>query len=321
MPTAQRSASGSSAMATSAPTRAASSSSASAAPGSSGLGKATVGKSGSGANWLATVCTSSKPAALQRAQRELAADTVHGGQRHPRLSRAVRRSVGRARDVGVHQCVIGRLHGQAGDLVGRRCGGHRGLDLAVGGRDDLQAAVEIHLVAVVGSRVVRGGDLHPGGGAGVPDRERDDRGRHRVFPGDHRKAMGGKHFSRSGGELRRPVPGVAAHHDGRAAQAAVGQHPRQRPADPQHHREVHRVRAAAHRPAQPGGAECQRPGEAGGELVGIQGGQFGGRDRIGIVGDPVLGGHGTDCAPRSASASLRSTGAVSISRLNSSSER
>ena len=49
-------------MAISASDSTASSNSASVAPGSSGLGNLTVGKSGSGLNWLVTVCTSSKPA-------------------------------------------------------------------------------------------------------------------------------------------------------------------------------------------------------------------------------------------------------------------
>ena len=61
-----------------------------------------------------------------------------------------------------------------------RRGGHRGFDLAVGGRDDLDAAVEVHLVAVVGRRIVRGGDLYPGGGAGVAHRERHHRCGHRA---------------------------------------------------------------------------------------------------------------------------------------------
>ena len=59
---AQRSASGSSAMAMSAPTRSASASNRSDAPFSSGFGKGTVGKSPSGAACSATTWTSVNPA-------------------------------------------------------------------------------------------------------------------------------------------------------------------------------------------------------------------------------------------------------------------
>src|ERR1700758_3674669 len=116
---AHRSASGSSATARSASTRAASSSRASTAPGSSGLGNGTVGKSGSGANWLATVCTSGKPARGRA--------TTPGGPAEVVLDDV--------RIVGCDRC--------AGDLVGVRRLRDRAFDLAVGRRDDLHAAVQI----------------------------------------------------------------------------------------------------------------------------------------------------------------------------------
>ncbi len=166
-------------MAMSAPTRAASASSASVAPGSSGLGKATVGKSGSGLNWRCDGVHVVEAGEMQRAQRQFAADAVHGGQGNAHRSRGAAHGGG-ALHVEVDEFGAGGGDGLAWDLVGRRRGGHRRLDLAVGRGDDLQAAVEVHLVAVVGGRVVGGGDLHTGSGSGVADREGDDGRRHRV---------------------------------------------------------------------------------------------------------------------------------------------
>ena len=41
-----------------------------------------------------------------------------------------------------------------GDLVGEGGRSHRGFDLVVGRGDDLDSPVEIHLVAIVGRRIV-----------------------------------------------------------------------------------------------------------------------------------------------------------------------
>ncbi|COX74581.1 Uncharacterised protein [Mycobacterium tuberculosis] len=87
IPTAQRSASGSSAIATSASTSVARVSSASVAPGSSGFGNVTVGKSGFGANCVATVCTSVKPA-RRRVSTAIAPPTPCSGVRATRTEPA-----------------------------------------------------------------------------------------------------------------------------------------------------------------------------------------------------------------------------------------
>ena len=202
MPTAHRSASGSSAIAISASTSAASASSASVAPGSSGLGKLTVGKSGSGANWLATVCTSIEAGAPQRFERHRAAHPVQRGQRHPNRTRRRAPHPGGPLDVVLDQPGVGGFDGRPGDLVGERGVGDGGFDLAVGGGDDLDSAVEVHLVAVVGRRVVRCGDLDSGRRAGVPDRKSQHRRGYRIWQQRDRKSLGGKHFSGRRGELR-----------------------------------------------------------------------------------------------------------------------
>ena len=89
---------------------------------------------------------------------------------------------------------------------------HR-LDLPVGGRDDLHAAVEVHLVAVVRRRIVRRGDLHARAGAEMARAERHHRRRDRGEHQRHHEAFCGKHFGGREGELLGAVPGVAADHD------------------------------------------------------------------------------------------------------------
>ncbi len=110
------------------------------------------------------------PASPQRVQRDLAADAVHRGQRHPHVARRAsdRRPPG-GRSRATRSVSAGDTSARA--IVGGRAR-HRRFDVAVGRRDDLHAAVEVDLVAVVGGRVVRRGDLHAGGRAQVPHGER-----------------------------------------------------------------------------------------------------------------------------------------------------
>ena len=160
------------------------------------------------------------------------------------------------------------------------------LDLPVGGRDDLKAAVEVHLVAVVGRRIVRRGDLNTGRGPEMPDAERDYRCRYGGEHQRHVKPLGGKDFGCRERELLRAVPGVAADNDPRFTQAAVLEHLGDGPAGSHDDSEVHPVGAATQRSTQARRAERQRMREALGDLLVAACLEFGRRHRIGVMRDP-----------------------------------
>ena len=176
-------------------------SNASAAPGSSGFGNATVGKSGSGFELCGDGVHLGEPGAVQCLHGHRAAHPVQRREGHPRRTGAAPQAGGTL-DVALDQIGLCGFDRCPADVVGQRCVGHRGLDLAVGGGDDLDAAVGVHLVAVVGRRVMRGRDLDPGERASVPHRERDHRSGHRTRQKKHRKPLIGKHFGGHGGEDR-----------------------------------------------------------------------------------------------------------------------
>ena len=267
-----------------------------------GWGNGTVGKSGSGANWLATVCTSVKPAARSACQCELAADPVHRRQRHPRRGAWPSRTAAARVDVvpdhlGVGGCTGARAISSAGGAAAIAA-----LDLAVGGGDDLHSAVEVHLVAVVGRRVVRRGDLHA-----RPPRRRAARRTPRTGVGSGsgssttEKPCGGKHFR---GRQRR------------TRRSGAGRRGRRRRSAPPRPRslstlataqlalrttvDVHPVRAVAHGSAQ--GRRCRTSAAA-----------------VMTVIDAQMSCRSSETRDLPASASLRRTGATSISRSNSSS--
>jgi hypothetical protein len=164
---------------------------------------------------------------------------------------------------------------------------HR-LDFPVGGRHDLDSAVEIHLVAVVRRRIVRRGDLNARAGAEMARAERDygsrDRGEHQC----HHEAFCGKHLGGREGERLRPVPGVAAYHDPRACVIVILQYLRDGPGGPQHNREVHPVGPTADRSAKAGRTECQRMAEPVREFSVAARFQLRDRRRVGVVRDPFL---------------------------------
>ena len=88
--------------------------------------------------------------------REFATHTVHGGQRDLEIAapRAEARPEAGQVPLGVRVGAGVRVHRETGD---RACGAGVAdelLDLVVGGRDQLGATVEVHLVSVVGGRVV-----------------------------------------------------------------------------------------------------------------------------------------------------------------------
>ncbi len=108
-----------------------------------------------------------------------AAHPVHRGQGHPDRTGAAPHPR-RPADVPLDQIGVGGLNRSPRDPVGRRSVPHGGFDLAVGGGDDLDAAVEIHLVSVVGGGVVRRGDLDAGRRPGGAHREGHHRRRNRA---------------------------------------------------------------------------------------------------------------------------------------------
>ncbi|CFR90899.1 Uncharacterised protein [Mycobacterium tuberculosis] len=84
------------------------------------------------------------------------ANPVQRRQGHPDRTGAPS-DPGRTLDITVDQiggAVFTGVDGLPGDLIGRGRGGHRGFDLPVGRGEELKAAVDIDLVAVVGRRVV-----------------------------------------------------------------------------------------------------------------------------------------------------------------------
>ena len=280
-------------MAMSASTSAARPAARSVAPGSSGLGKLTVGKSGSGANWRGDGVHVGQSGAAQRLGCHRTAHPMQRGQRYPnrtdcrapqpRRPARCSCSTSRRRRVRPVACAISSANGAVAMAAS--------ISRSVGG-DDLHAAVQVHLVAVVGRRIVRRGDLDSGRRAGVPDRESQHRCGYRI----------GSNVTENPSAASTSAVATANCADPcRASRPTITVEPASpRPASTwataqlarDHDGEVHRVRAAPDRPAQPGGAEFQRTREPGGQLGRIARGELGGRHRIGVVRDPILRCHG-----------------------------
>ncbi len=171
-------------------------------------------------------------------------------------------------------------------------------DLGVGRRDQLDPVGQVELVAVVGRRVVAGGDHDAGVGPefedAVGEHRRGQRSGQELGPA----AQGGDHSDGVDGEGGRAVAGVVpddhhrlfhpfglepAHQSGR------------RLAD---HQAVHPIRSRAQRRTQTGGAERDPSGEEGDDLRRFFGGGFGvghlqqraefvGGGGVGIVDQPT----------------------------------
>ena len=236
---------------------------------------------------------------------------------------SVRRALGTAcRGRRHHRLQIGSRHlvAVAGDQrapgPGHRDLGQRPevsdqlLDLGVGGRDDLGAVTQVELVPVVRGRVVARGNHHPGRRAQVADGEREQGSGAGQREHVHRDARSGQHPGHLAGELHRPVPRVAAHHDAPLTRALLGcgtgpeqpvGHGGGRGSD---HGAVHPVRARGDHAAQPSGAEVEPVREpvpqfadrASIRRVSLRAGkrtveqrpQFGPVVRVGVIGDPSL---------------------------------
>ncbi len=92
---------------------------------------------------------------------------------------------------------------------GARLGGSG--DRRVGGRDDLGAVPNVNLVAVVGRRVVTGGDHDPCRRLKVAHSECRDRRRQGAHEPPRPQAAGRHYPGRVVGQLRRTMPSVMAH--------------------------------------------------------------------------------------------------------------
>ncbi len=237
-----------------------------------------------------------EPRPLRGPHEDLAADSVHGRIDGADIARARREELDRAGDVRIKDAPVER-----DVVVGRRNIGdraHRGDargDVGVGGRHDLTAVTEVHLVAVVIGRIVRRRHHDRTARAQEPDGE----GRHRRRQGvwqDHGGDAGASHDAR--GVVREDVgvpPGVVADDDG--VTAGVPQVRRESRGRTHDNDAVHPVAPRAEPAPQAGGAELQGAREGVGKfidgrlLTGLrsldQCVEFGTGLVIGIDGDPV----------------------------------
>ena len=215
---------------------------------------------------------------LDEVTHDAGSDTVHGGV-DPGDVRIGRGQFGSTGDVGVDEFVADEL-----DVVTTRDRpdriGRHDLDLVgdfgVGGRHDLGAVAQVHLVAVVGWRVVGGGHHDAGNCAVMLDGESGHRGRdggvgqQGVEPGP-RHDLGGVP-----GEDVRVVPGIETD-DHRPLLLAVGTQPgRESGSRTLDDDSVHPGRSGSESGTQASGTEGQRAGE----------GRLNGRDGLGVT---VLG--------------------------------
>ena len=196
------------------------------------------------------------------------AHPVHGrvGQRHlarPGSEPAHDRGDVGAADVGADPCVgrdrferDGHRVRFAGVVaVGDPVEGGRQTFLV--GRADLRSVGQVHLVAVVGRRVVGRGDGDPGPGGQVAHRERHQRRGHRPRK-QHRPATeGGDDPGHVGGEDVGVPAGVVADHD----RGPLGQQRDEGGGGAPHHQAVHAGRARPHGSAEAGGAQADAAGE------------------------------------------------------------
>ncbi len=159
-----------------------------------------------------------EPGPHQGVHHELATHTVQRRQRHPHRPVCVP-DLGRTIDVVLNLLDARRFDGPPRDLVGigSLCDGT--LDLFVDGRNDREPALEVDLVAVVGRRVVRRGDLDARGRTVTAHGERHHGRRHRGEHQRDRKSLGGKDFRCSEREVLGSMAGVPADHHRLTGQA------------------------------------------------------------------------------------------------------
>jgi hypothetical protein len=163
----------------------------------------------------------------------------------------------RAVDVALDQVHAGCLDRRSRNLVGVRRLADQRLDLPVGGRDDLNAAVEVDLVTVVRWRVVRSRDLDARARAEMVTTERHHRRGHSGEHQRHHESLSGEDFGCGERELLRAVAGVAADDDVGSVEATFLEHLGHGPTGPQNDGEVHAARPGAHRTSQ----TCRAKGE------------------------------------------------------------
>ena len=185
-------------------------------------------------------------------------------------------------------------------------------DLLVGGRHDLRAGAEVHLVAVVGGRVVAGGDHHPGRGTHPGDVPRQHRRGDDVREQQRPNPTGSAHPRRVEREGVALATGVEA--DDHARPGTLGHGGQQVVGQPggglAHDEAVHALRARPHGTAQPGRAELQTAGEPLHQLVGRPGQQrrqLGAHIRVRFGGQPALGGLSHHGSPHRGSRVFSST--------------
>ncbi len=162
------------------------------------------------------------------------------------------------------------------------------------GRDDLGAGVEVHLVAVVGRRVVGGGHHHPGRGVEAGDRPGEDRGRDHLIEEPHRYAEGGEHPRGVEDEEIRLPAGVAGDENPPLAHPRVGceQVTGEAGCGLSNHETVHAHRTGADGGAEPRGTELEPTGEP------LLEGGVTDIDQLGELGPDVIVGLGLEPAPR-----------------------
>ena len=228
-----------------------------------------MGNVPSGSNCSATTSGSGSPACVECPQHDRAADAVHRGvgDRHTRDvgSPAYGRD---RRHVGGDQLLPHRVDQRVTLLGDRHRGRIDGLDprrdADVVRGDDLGAVAEIHLVAVVGGRVVGRGHHDAGGSVELGDRPRQHRRRHLLVE-EHRPDPVGRHHACG---VRREHVALAtcvvADHDPALARVGIGVEQVLGEAGCRltHHEPVHAQRSGPDRRPQACGAEHQPSREA-----------------------------------------------------------
>ena len=213
-----RSASGSLAIASSASCCCASSTTMSIAPGSSGFGNDTVGNAGSGRTCASTTNGSGSPAAWNARTAISPPTPCIGVYATPTPVAAGRSRTSRIDvDVAVDDRgvdVLDRRIVRSGELHRRGVDeGDAGGDTGVVWGHDLGAVAEVHLVAVVGGRVVRRRDHHRRRGVELGRDPRQHGCRDRPGEQAYREPGGGHHPSRVEGEHVALAAGVVADGD------------------------------------------------------------------------------------------------------------
>ena len=120
-----------------------------------------------------------KPGTVQGLPGHLAADTMHGGEDNPQVTHAIPRRRFQILGQHIHLFYPQRV---AGNLVGWGSLSNARHDLGISRRHDLHPArrprgdpsTQVHLVSIVGARVVGCGDHDPGIGMKCADGEGGD---------------------------------------------------------------------------------------------------------------------------------------------------